>query len=819
MKIHFLKEIKKLSVCLLLLSLCSLTLNGQDDSEKRIVEIDSIVQDSIKKLILADETATSIPSEYADLTLKINQEYHPRLLNAQHTANHPRLERWRWIMRDLTYTTQFALDRNDFTMGIESLIDQWRSRIGDMTSYGDLLKATSSDLISFKEEIAQEQAKWKRYKEVTNIGSHPEEVGIYIDKAVDTFNYFIAGSDAAMDSIVLLYSRLVELRLTSQSYLEELNRIRRNSLDSLLFSQDAPLWKVGLSETRRALNTEVLYYKDHGIKDSRVFLKENKSALFQVAMFFIICLLLVLWTRSQVLKNPPDLDKVKMRVAYIVRTPVLTTILATFIFYTLEIKIEPPLLLNITRLIILACIIGILNVMFHRRIKWAVYWITSLFVVQSIAEILSTSADPARWLLFIVSVLLGLVLIRLRRDLKSQEAEEHQQIVWGQFVIVIFGLLIIALLAAIAMNLFGYGHVALVLNRGTISTLILGLLLLTLYHSVVAFVYYLLNTKLARTSIILDESRYKIHRFLTIAIRIALLGLFLYYTLDFFFLWEIVYERMLNIWNFGYTFGTIEITVGSIVNLFLTLFIFWAIGTLIKVILNREIFDRINLPRGVGNATSSMIQYIVVTIGFFLALAGAGFNIAHLGILAGALGVGIGFGLQTIVNNFLSGLILVFERPITVGDIIQIDDVLGVVTNIGIRASTIKKFNGDEAIIPNADLISKKVTNWTLSDTKRRYEMSFTTGRDVDPDQLITLITEAATNSPGVISDPPVKAYFEGMGDQSLRFYIHYWGIGNFLDLKSDVQKAVYLALKEAGVKMHIPVQIEMQKELRDDDV
>jgi small-conductance mechanosensitive channel len=236
------------------------------------------------------------------------------------------------------------------------------------------------------------------------------------------------------------------------------------------------------------------------------------------------------------------------------------------------------------------------------------------------------------------------------------------------------------------------------------------------------------------------------------------------------------------------------------------------VAVIIAIVLRKEIFHRIDLPRGIGNAVASVTQYTLVVVGVFMALASAGFESRHLGILAGALGVGIGFGLQTIVNNFLSGLILVFERPITVDDVVEVDGVLGVVTSIGIRASKIRQYNGDEVIVPNSDLISKRVTNRTLSDTKRRYTMEFTTGRKVAPDVVVAAVEQAVQGLEGILDDPPTRAYFKGTVHQTNHYYINYWGAGNFLDLMNNAQIAVYKALEKVGASVPVDITIELNQ-------
>src|SRR5262249_54012782 len=143
----------------------------------------------------------------------------------------------------------------------------------------------------------------------------------------------------------------------------------------------------------------------------------------------------------------------------------------------------------------------------------------------------------------------------------------------------------------------------------------------------------------------------------------------------------------------------------------------------VRIVLQEDVLVRVPLKRGVPQAIATAAQYLLLTFGFVLALTAAGFELNRLTLLTGAFGVGIGFGLQNVINNFVSGLILLFERPVQVGDAVQVGNTAGDITRIGIRSSTISTAQGAEVIVPNAKLISDEVTNWTLSNQIRRVEI------------------------------------------------------------------------------------------------
>src|SRR5580765_5516001 len=159
-------------------------------------------------------------------------------------------------------------------------------------------------------------------------------------------------------------------------------------------------------------------------------------------------------------------------------------------------------------------------------------------------------------------------------------------------------------------------------------------------------------------------------------------------------------------------------------------------------------------------ALSSLLNYIILTLGFLLAIGALGIDLTKMTVLAGAFGVGLGFGMQSIVNNFVSGLILLFERPIHVGDIIEVGDLVGEVSRIGIRASIVRTYLGAEMIVPNAQLATERVINWTLSDRRRRIDLAVGVDYGSAPDKVVEVLESVARSHPSILKDPVPQAVF-----------------------------------------------------------
>ena len=254
-------------------------------------------------------------------------------------------------------------------------------------------------------------------------------------------------------------------------------------------------------------------------------------------------------------------------------------------------------------------------------------------------------------------------------------------------------------------------------------------------------------------------------------------------------------------------FGTAHFTLGAILAFVLTLWLSWLTARFVGALLDEEVFPRLRMAPGVPFALSRFAHYGVLVLGFMIAMGTLGFSLDRVTLLLSALGVGIGFGLQNVVNNFVSGLILLFERPVRVGDRVQITDLLGVVTHIGIRASRIRTFDGSDVIVPNGDLIASQLINWTLSDAKRRIILPVGVAYGTDPEKVMEILDRVARENPEVLADPAPEILFRAFGNSSLDFELRAWTESErgWNPVRSDLAVAINRALAEAGITIPFP--------------
>jgi small-conductance mechanosensitive channel len=254
-------------------------------------------------------------------------------------------------------------------------------------------------------------------------------------------------------------------------------------------------------------------------------------------------------------------------------------------------------------------------------------------------------------------------------------------------------------------------------------------------------------------------------------------------------------------------FGDITLTPMNFLYFFFAIWVSLQLSRLLRFILEKDVIPRTSLPQGVPETISKAVHYTTLIVGVFVALSAIGIDGSSLALILGALGFGISFGLQNVVNNFVSGLILLFERPIRVGDKVQIGEMGGVVGEIGIRATTVHTWDGADVIVPNANLISDDIINWTFSDHKRRIEVTVGVAYGVDPETVLALLPSLATAHPEVLADPEPVALFRGFGASSLDFSLRCWTRASAPNIHSDIGISVHRALVDAGIEIPFPQQ------------
>jgi small-conductance mechanosensitive channel len=216
------------------------------------------------------------------------------------------------------------------------------------------------------------------------------------------------------------------------------------------------------------------------------------------------------------------------------------------------------------------------------------------------------------------------------------------------------------------------------------------------------------------------------------------------------------------------------------------------------------------MGQGARDAVVTITGYIMFLIALLAGMSAAGFDFGNIAIIAGALSVGIGFGLQNIVNNFVSGLILLFERPVRKGDWVVVNGTEGVVKDIQIRSTRIETFDRSDVIVPNSELISNQVTNWVLSSSSGRAVIPVGVAYGTDTELVRDTLLKVAEESDDVAKTsylPEPKVLFREFGDSSLNFELRVFlhNVDSRLSVISDLNFAIDKAFREAGIEIPFP--------------
>lgn len=288
---------------------------------------------------------------------------------------------------------------------------------------------------------------------------------------------------------------------------------------------------------------------------------------------------------------------------------------------------------------------------------------------------------------------------------------------------------------------------------------------------------------------------------------------------------KLIFEWLSKVWNIIskvfttklFQLGTQELSLILIVQLIVMAIVTLYIARKLQDVIKRRVLTRLGLDRGTREALSSLIGYVLTVIGFLIVLQTAGINLSSLTVFAGAMGIGLGFGLQNLTANFISGLAILFEKPIKVGDYVKVDDLSGTVEKISIRSTTIRTNDGVFVIVPNTSFLENNVVNWTYQDPRARLRIPVDVPDESDPVIVTEVLLEAARKEPEVLPSPAPEVYFKGFGD-GMDFELLVW-IDNPPNMESIQSSLYYLIeeqLREQGIEHAEPQRDLYIRNLKD---
>jgi len=254
--------------------------------------------------------------------------------------------------------------------------------------------------------------------------------------------------------------------------------------------------------------------------------------------------------------------------------------------------------------------------------------------------------------------------------------------------------------------------------------------------------------------------------------------------------------------------GQLPVTLGFLVKAFAFVLALVFFSRLCQRFLQKEIFARTPWDEGQQYAVSRVLGYLIFIFGLVVGLQSLGVDLSSLVVLGGALGVGAGLGLQPVVSNFVSGLVLLVERPVRLGDRVEVGDTYGDVMRIGGRSTWIRTNDNEIIIVPNSEFVTARVTNWTANDRSVRFSVPVGVSYSSNPEKVRELLLQIARQHPDVLHDPAPDVIFEGLGDSSLNFLLRVFTVNQVqtpYKLKSDLYFSIFQVFGENGVEIPFP--------------
>jgi potassium-dependent mechanosensitive channel len=720
------------------------------------------------------------------------------------------------VTRELVATTQ-EIDARELEtrrilrpgVPLETLGDfatRWQTLGDQLTAAGRQLTDRATALDRELTRMSATRTTWKATLELAGKSNAPPEVVQRINQVlqgIDTTEEMLQKRRAA---VLSLQTHVAEQAQRANSALRSIRSAQSAAVNRLWLQDSPPIWSPEVrTAAAQSLGRESQVSLGAQAAQVRKYLEREWTKLIYVALLFIAFALIMLRVKRQVARWT-DKDRALDRTNRVLQMPFSTASLLTIISARLILHDAPRGVWLILATLALIPIVLLLRRLIDRHLFPIVNALVVFYFVAQL-RVLAASIPVLSRIILLLETVGGILFltwfIRARRRSGPRTTSNKTARIAASIAVAGFG-------AIIVMNSLGYLALANYLSVAILAAAYFAVALYAAARILEGLVFFGLQTRPLASLAIVQRQQSLLRRRIARLIGVAAIVTWVLLSLSAFSLREAVISRTIALLNTKFGVGSVHFSLGAVVAFILTIWITLLLSRCLRFFLKEEVYDRFHLARGSAYAVSTLVHYVVLLVGFYVAIAALGADMTKFAILAGAFGVGIGFGLQNICNNFFSGLILLFERPVQVGDLIQVGDQTGVVRRIGIRASIIALDDKSQLIIPNGQLISEKVTNRTFSSLQKRMELTIRTAYGENPEQVMGLLVKTAAAHPNVTQDPPPDAVLKQFGEDAFVFVLGFTteNVARFPFVQSDVAVAVNAALREAGIEIPVPQRI-----------
>jgi len=690
----------------------------------------------------------------------------------------------------------------------------WHQRHQRVTGWLTLLTQRAVDLRIAMDQLAHMRQTWALTRNGALASQSPAQILQQIEAVMAAIDAQGTAFKTQRDAVLDLQSSIAKELARCDEALSQVTRAQKEAVTSILTRESPPIWSADIETRARTTLPNRLREVAGGFRtDILQYVTIPSMGMPLHAGIFLVLVLVCSAARRKRRGWVATGEGVSARVR-VFEHPYAAALIFTLLHASAVISPAPDLVKELFTILALVPMIQLVRPMIDPRLAPGLYAVAGLYALDVVRQAISGGAPLLEQVLLLVESLSAMALAawllhseRLRRPPAPAPAAGRARVIRGfiQFVV-------ICLAIGLAAGSTGYIRLARLITTGTLSAGAVALWLyavLRVFSGTVAIalrVWPLQRLKMARDHC--DYIERWAHRLLvwaaifTWAIR----------SLDRIGLLDALLSLVGSVLAVRLQRGSISISIEDILAFVLTVWAAYLLSALIRFILREEVYPRRGLAPGLSYAYSRLVHYIILAVGFLVGLGVLGMDQSKVSVLAGAFGVGIGFGLQDVVNNFVCGLILLFERPVHVSDIVEVGGLQGEVRRIGIRASTVRTYQGADIIVPNSQFITANVTNWTLSDQLRRIDLPVGVNYGAAPQQVIKLLETVALANKGILKDPPPRGLFMGYGDSSINFELRAWTdqFGSWGLIRSELASAVYDAVYAAGMSFPFP-----QREVR----
>jgi small-conductance mechanosensitive channel len=670
-------------------------------------------------------------------------------------------------------------------------LEGWQSTLGNIS---EKLIHNQSDLVKFTKDTLLKRIPYDSVVRKTFFLNR-KAVRLLWRKADSINRADLIKISLLQDKITVAYTKVLD----ESDHID--SKIKKFAM-SALSGESAYIWKESIdykgsiAAWKRTVRLNTLLFN--------YFINSKKLVHVIGVLFFVLVFSLIIFLRAKAASQSENQQSIYRHANLISQKPLVSSLLlSTAIipyFYA-----HPPALFS--EMFFMAAIIFTLILVgkgFSRAIANFLHVLFCLTIVYSISNLFTQISSADRFAVLILSIA---SIIAAWLSLKSIKRSAEHQLPYSRLILRVF---IIMQILSLLLNISGRFSLAKIAGVTAVFNLWMLVILFFVIRVIIQGLFLQFHTRKEGGNSIVNWMDYNVVR-KNVRRALITLGtlLWLFFLLQNLGISDWATDIASDILSQSGSVGNASFTFGGFV---IFILVIWLSSILSKIIsyfydVSAQRANDLSVLKKKNRTSTLLIRLGVLSAGFLLAVGASDFPLDKLTIIISAFGIGIGFGLQTVVNNLVSGLILAFEKPIQIGDFVEVNSRAGTMKEIGIRSSKILTEDGSEVIIPNGDLVSQQVINWTLSNNNRRMELMVGVAYGSDIMKVQTVLNKVLTENTEIMQTPAPVAMLDNFNESSIDFRVLFWVPDNSkrVIMKNNMISQVYAAFTREGIEIPFP--------------